>query len=193
MRIAVIGKGNVGSALGGGLVRAGHEVRYGHRDPKEPVADAVSWGEVIVLAVPFPGVPEAVKEIGSRADGKILIDVTNPLGSSLDLAVGFSTSAAEELQKMLPRARVVKAFNTVFAQNQGSGSVAGQQLSAFIAGDDQGAVKTVTRLAEDIGFDPVVVGSLHYARYLEPMAVMIIDMAYKENMGTKMGYKLIKG
>ena len=193
MKIAVIGKGNAGTALGSGLMRAGHEIRFGHRDPKEPVADAVSWGEVLILAVPFPGVPEAVLEIGSRADGKTLIDVTNPLDSSLDLAVGFSTSAAEELQKMLPRAHVVKAFNTVFAQNQDSGNVSGQQLTAFIAGDDPGALKTVTGLAEDIGFDPVVVGSLHYARYLEPMAVMIIRMAYKGNMGTKMGYKLIKG
>jgi 8-hydroxy-5-deazaflavin:NADPH oxidoreductase len=193
MKIAIIGKGNVGTALGGGLMRAGHEVRYGHRDPKEPVNAAASWGETIIMAVPFPGVPGAAKDIGQAADGKTLIDVTNALDSSLGLAVGFSTSGAEELQKLLPRAHVVKAFNTVLAQNQGSGSVDGNQLTAFIAGDDPGALRTVTMLARDIGFDPVVVGGLSYARYLEPMAVMIIGMAFKGTMGTKMGYKLIKG
>jgi 8-hydroxy-5-deazaflavin:NADPH oxidoreductase len=103
MKIAIIGKGNVGTALGGGLMRAGHEVRFGHRDLKEPVAAAASWGETIIMAVPFPGVPAAAKEIGQAADKKTLIDVTNALDSSLDLAVGFSTSGAEELKKLLPR------------------------------------------------------------------------------------------
>ncbi|HTY15185.1 MAG TPA: NAD(P)-binding domain-containing protein [Methanoregulaceae archaeon] len=193
MKIAIIGKGNVGTALGGGLTRAGHEIRYGHRDPKETVASAASWGDAIILAVPFAGVPAAANEIGRASDGKTLIDVTNALDSSLDLAVGFTTSGAEELQKLLPGAYVVKAFNTVFAQNQGSGSIGREQLTAFIAGDDPEALGTVTTLARDLGFDPVVVGGLHCARYLEPMAIMIIGMAFKENMGTKMGYKLIRG
>ena len=193
MKIGIIGKGNVGTALGRGLTRAGHEIRFGHRDPEETVGGAASWGEAIILAVPFPEVPGAAREIGPAADGKTLIDVTNALDSSLDLAIGFSTSGAEELQRLLPKARVVKAFNTVFAQNQGTGKVGGQRLTAFIAGDDPGALGTVSALARDIGFDPVVVGGLRYARYLEPMAVMIISMAFKGKMGTGMGYKLIKG
>ncbi len=193
MKIAIIGKGNVGTALGGGLIKAGHEIRFGHRDPEETVTRAASWGDVIILAVPFTGVSDAAKEIGQASDGKTLIDVTNALDSSLDLAVGFTTSGAEELQKLLPGAHVVKAFNTVFAQNQGSGSIGGEQLTAFIAGDAQGALGTVTKLARDLGFDPVVVGDLHCARYLEPMAIMIIRMAFLGNMGTNMGYKLIRG
>ena len=193
MKCAIIGKGNVGTAIGNGLIRAGHEVRYGHRGTMEPVHEAAAWGEVVLLAVPYTGVKDAVQSIGSAADGKTLIDVTNALTPAMDLAIGHSTSAAEELQKMLPRAHVVKAFNTVFAQNQGSGRVGTEQLTAFIAGDDPGARKTALQLAGDIGFDPVDVGGLKSARYLEPMAVMLISLGYGMNMGTKIGYRLVKG
>ena len=121
MRIGIIGKGNVGTAIAAGLTRAGHQVKHGHRDQKEPVFEAAKWGEVIFLAVPYENVQDAVETIGSAADGKILVDVTNVIGEGMTLAVGFSTSGAEELQKLLPKARVVKAFNTVFAQNQSNG------------------------------------------------------------------------
>lgn len=193
MKCAIIGKGNVGTALGTGLARAGHEIKYGHADPGEPVNEAASWGEVILLAVPYHAVRNVAKAIGSAADGKTLIDVTNPLTPGMELAVSFSTSAAEELQSLLPRAHVVKAFNTVFATNQGSGGVGENQLSAFIAGDDDGAKKIVMQLARDIGFDPVDAGGLKSARYLEPMAVMLITLGYRLNLGTKIGYKLVKG
>jgi predicted dinucleotide-binding enzyme len=193
MRVAVIGKGNVGIALAAGLSRKGHEIRFGHRDPKEPVEDAAKWGEAIILAVPHSAVADAAKHIGSAADRKPLIDVTNALDQNWDLAVGLTTSAAEELQKMLPKARVVKAFNTVFAQNQSTGRVGNDQLTAFIAGDDLKAKQTVMQLARDIGFDPVDSGPLKAARYLEPMAVLMISLGYTLKMGTKIGFKLVKG
>ena len=113
MKIGIIGKGNVGNALATGLSRAGHEIKFGHRDPEEPVAEAAKWGEVIIFAVPHDAVADVAKAVGSAADGKVVLDVTNAIGDNMGLAVGFSTSAAEELQKMLPKARVVKAFNTV--------------------------------------------------------------------------------
>jgi predicted dinucleotide-binding enzyme len=84
----------------------------------------------------------------------------------MELAIGFSTSAAEELQKRLPNARVFKAFNTVFAQNQSIGRLRSLQLSAFVAGDEPAAKRTVMRLATEIGFEPVDVGELIKARYL---------------------------
>ena len=80
MKVAIIGKGRVGTALATGLKRAGHEIVFGHRDPKEPVRDAAKWGEVIILAVPFSAVEQVAKEIGSLADGKSVVDVTNVLG-----------------------------------------------------------------------------------------------------------------
>jgi predicted dinucleotide-binding enzyme len=192
VKIAIIGKGNVGKALGLGLKLAGHEMRYGHRDPKEPVREAAEWGEMIILAVPYHATGDVVKEIGFAADGKVLVDVTNALDQNGDWAVGFTTSAAEELQKLLPRARVVKAFNTVFSRNQSTGRAGKEQLTAFIAGDDAKAKQIVMQVAEDIGFKAVEVGPLKSARYLEPMAVMIIGIGYGLKMGTKIGFKLVK-
>jgi predicted dinucleotide-binding enzyme len=192
MKIAIIGKGNVGKALGVGLKRAGHEVRFGHRDPKEPVRAAAEWGNVIILAVPYQATRDAAEQIGSAADGKVVIDVTNALDQNLNLAVGFTTSAAEEIQKLLPKSQVVKAFNTVFSQNQSSGRVGKEQLTAFIAGNDERAKQTAMELSRDIGFEPVDVGPLKSARYLEPMAIMIIQMGYKQKMGTNIGFKLAK-
>jgi predicted dinucleotide-binding enzyme len=192
MKIAIVGKGNVGKALGEGLKRAGHEIRYGHRDPKEPVREAAEWGDVIILAVPYHATMDAAEEIGSAADGKVLVDVTNALDQKLSLAVGFTISAAEELQKLLPKSRVVKAFNTVFSQNQSTGRVGKEQLTAFIAGDDKVAKRIVMELSRDIGFEPIDVGPLKSARYLEPMAIMIIELGYNLKMGTKIGFKLVK-
>ena len=192
MKIAIIGKGNVGTAIGNGLSRAGHEVKHGHRDPKEPVQEAARWGEVIILAVPFENVTEAAKTIGSLADGKILLDVTNAIGENMTLAIGCTTSAAEELQKKLPKARVAKAFNTVFAQNQSTGKLGGQQLTLFVASDDAKAKQTIMQLGRDIGFDPVDAGPLKSARYLEPMAMLLINLGYVLGMGAKIGYKLVR-
>ena len=193
MRIAVIGKGNVGTALTTGLKRKGHEIRFGHRDPKEPVLDAAKWGEVVILAVPYRTVKDVAKVLGSAVDGKVVVDVTNVLGPDMELAVGFSTSGAEEVQKLLPQARVVKAFNTVFAANQSTGKVGKEQLSAFVAGDDAKAKQTVMRLAADIGFDPVDAGPLKSARYLEPMGKLMIQLGNTLNVGTNLGYKIVKG
>lgn len=193
MKIGIIGKGNVGTAIGSGLQRAGYKVKYGHRDPVDSVPAAADWGDLIVLAVPYGSVRSAIREIGTRADGKVLVDVTNPLTGDMELATGFSTSNAEEVQKLLPNARIVKAFNTVFAQNQSTGSVLGQQLTAFIAGNNREAKDTVIRLTKEMGYDPVDAGDLKSARYLEPMGVMLIGMAYKLGMGPNIGYRLVRG
>jgi 8-hydroxy-5-deazaflavin:NADPH oxidoreductase len=192
MKIGIIGKGNVGTALARGFHRAGHEIIFGHRDLKEPIEKAVTEGDVIVLAVPQSAVQDVVHHFGSAADGKAIIDVTNALTSTMDLSIGCTTSAAEELQKLLPNSYVVKAFNTVFAKNQTTGKIRNERLTAFIAGDDARAKNTVMKLAEDVGFDPVDCGPLKVARYLEPMAVMIINLSYESEMGTDIGFKLIK-
>jgi hypothetical protein len=191
MKIAIIGKGNVGSALSNGL-SGKHEVKFGHRDPAEPVADAAKWGEIIILAIPHNNANDAREEIRPYVDGKIVIDVMNAIGPNMELGISCTTSAAEETQKKLPKARVVKAFNTVFAQNQSIGKVGNEQLTAFIAGDDLKAKQTVAQLARDIGFDPLDCGSLKASRYLEAMGIMIINLAYTYGMGPKIGYRLVK-
>src|SRR4030067_2266484 len=189
MKIGIIGKGNVGTAIAAGLPRKGHEVKFGHRDPKEPVAEAAKWGEVIILAVPHGAAADTAKELGSAADGKTVIDVSNALNDKGELAIGFTTSAAEEIQKKLPKAHVVKAFNTVFAQNQSVGRIGNEKLTLFVAGADAKAKATVMQLGADIGFEPVDAGPLKAARYLEPMGMLIITLGYVLRMGSKVGYK----
>lgn len=87
----------------------------------------------------------------------------------------------------------VKAFNTVFAQNQSTAKVRAEQLSAFVAGDDETEKRVVMQLVANIGFDPIDVGTLRSARYLEPMGMLLISLGYDLGMGTNMGIKLIKG
>jgi predicted dinucleotide-binding enzyme len=192
MRIGIIGKGHVGSALAQGLTKAGHEIRFGHRDPNESVQEAVKWGEVIILAVPYGSVEETVREIGSEADAKVVIDVTNPLGPNRELTVGFETSGSEDLQRMLPRSLIVKAFNTVFAQTMSKGRVGRQRLTTLVGSDNTTAKDTAIRLATDIGFDAVYVGPLRFARYVEPMAALVIGLGYGQNLETNIGFKLVR-
>jgi len=193
MKIAIIGKGNVGTAIAKGLSRKGHEIKFGHRNLKEPVLEAAKWGEVIILAVPHGAAADVTAAMGSAADGKTVVDVSNALNEKGELAIGFSTSAAEEIQKKLPKAHVVKAFNTVFAGNQSTGRISGEQLTLFVAGDDAEAKQAVMQLGRDIGFDAVDAGPLRAARYLEPMGMLMISLGYDLGMGTEIGYKLVKG
>jgi len=192
VKIAIIGKGNVGTALQNGLSRGGHETRFGHRDPNESVVDAAKWGEVIILAVPHDAADDARGNIKAYADGKTVIDVMNAMDKNMELGISCTTSTAEETQKQLSKAHVVKAFNTVFAPNQSTAKVDGQQLTAFFAGDDAGAKQTVAQLTRDMGFDPVDCGPLKNARFLEAMGNMLINLAYKYGMGSGIGYKLVK-
>jgi 8-hydroxy-5-deazaflavin:NADPH oxidoreductase len=190
-RIGIIGDGNVGSALARGLMKAGHEVRAVGND-KRAVAETAQWGEVVIFAVPFGAVSDAAATAGAALDGKPVIDVTNAIDEKMSLAVGFTTSGAEELQKKAPKARVVKAFNTVFAQHMDSGQVNGQSLTALIAGDDDKAKATALELARGIGFDAVDAGPLKNARLLEPMAMLNIQLGYVIGLGTQMGFKLVR-
>lgn len=190
MDISIIGDGNVGSALARGLEKAGHHVATCGHDPESEKQLAES-GEVIILAVPFGAVDDVVSTIGDRADGKTVVDVTNALTPDMQLAVGFTTSGAEELQKKLPRSRVVKAFNTDFASTMDSGEAKGEQLAAFVAADDREARETVLELAEDIGFDAIDAGPLENARLLEPLALLNVKLGYKLGLGPESGIKVV--
>jgi 8-hydroxy-5-deazaflavin:NADPH oxidoreductase len=190
IKIAVIGKGNVGSALGRGLERAGHEVRTVGNDPAS-VRDTAAWGEVIMLAVPFPAIDETVRELGDSVRGKVMVDATNALTADYQLALGFSTSGAEELQKKVPTAKVVKAFNTVFAEHMATGKLKGEPLTLFVAGDDARAKEQVLAIGKGMGFDPVDGGPLKNARWLETLGYLNIQLGYMLKMGTQIGFKLV--
>lgn len=188
-KIGIIGSGNVGSAINTGLKKAGYESRVSNEDN---VLEIATGADVIILAVPFGAIQDVVKKIGSAANGKIVIDATNALTPKMELAVGFSTSGAEELQKLLPKAKVVKAFNTLFAQHMSTGTLNGQSLTAFAASDDETARNSVLELLRAIGFDAVNAGPLQNARYLEALGYLNIQLGYVLGNGTTTGFKYLR-
>jgi len=188
MKVAIIGAGNVGKALATSITRAGHEVTLSASSPEsaqEAAAevgaqaaatntDAVRDAEVVILAVPFVGAgADVATELRDAVDGKTIIDVTNPLRPDYSGLATDGISAAEEFQKLLPAANVVKAFNTIFASNQASPST---DIDGFVAGDDDKAKQRVISLVESIGFSAVDVGPLRLARHLEGMAWINIGL-----------------
>jgi NADPH-dependent F420 reductase len=188
MDIAIIGAGNVGRALAHSLTQAGHRVTLTARDPEHARSVAAEVGgvavvtnveaaraaPVVVIAVPFVGAAgQVAAEIRDAVDGKTIIDVSNPIRTDFSGLAVQGTSAAEELQRWLPEAVVVKAFNTLFASNQAS---PGPGTQVFVAADAPDAKETVMRLAGSMGFNPLDVGPLSAARSLEAMAFLNISL-----------------
>jgi 8-hydroxy-5-deazaflavin:NADPH oxidoreductase len=199
MNISIIGTGNMGQALGTLFSQAGHEVLFGSRHPdatgEVSIVEALEKGEVVVLALPYPAALELTEQDGTRQAlaGKVVIDITNPLAPDyMSLTVGHTNSAGEEIANRLPGARVVKAFNTVFADVL-KARTAGEAVpvTVFVAGADQVAKTTVLSLAEEIGFAAVDAGALTNARYLEPLTELAIQLAYGQGRGTRIGYQLV--
>jgi 8-hydroxy-5-deazaflavin:NADPH oxidoreductase len=205
MNITIIGAGNVGQALATAWRKAGHTVTVGVRNPGDPkVADLTQQGikvtdvgtaargaDVILLAVPWGAVEPTIKALGVL-DGKILVDATNPLTPSLDLALGFTDSAGETVARLAKGARVVKAFNTTGAGNMANTAYPGGKLMMAVAGDDADAKKTVMGLASDIGFAPADVGPISMSRQLEPLAVLWIKLAYAQQQGPNFGFAVLR-
>ena len=200
MNITVIGAGNMGSAFVKQFTRSGHHVSVTARDLGKAravaaanpgaaavaSADAAVGAEIIVVATGFGDAVSALKSVGDLR-GKVVIDITNPLTADyMGLTIGHSTSAAEEIQREFPEARVVKAFNTVFAQvlAEGADFGNGNTVPVYFASDDVAAKTTVSTLVASIGFVPVDAGPLKNARYLEPLAGLNIYFGYGAGQGT---------
>jgi len=191
MKIAIIGTGNVGSALGASFTRAGHDVTFAARDTEKTrevagsmgadaaatPAEAAAGAEVIVLAVPYGATGAVLDELGDSARGKVLVDPTNPLTADYSaLATEGGPSAAERIAEASGGARVVKAFNTVFASIQADPTAHGRTVDGLIAGDDEAAKATVAELEKSIGLRPVDAGPLASARQLEALAFLNIGL-----------------
>lgn len=191
-KIGIIGKGHVGAALHQGLERAGYEVKMTGKG--DAVRTTAAWAEILILAVPYTALDAALAEIGSAVGGKTLVDVTNVLGPDGKLALGFTTSGAEQLQKEFPTAKVVKAFNTIFAQNMSTGKVRKESLALLAAADDEKAKAEVLEMARAIGFDALDAGPLANARWLESLGYLTIQLGYVINkgLGTGIGFALIR-
>jgi predicted dinucleotide-binding enzyme len=150
-----------------------------------PLASAAQSADIVVLAVPFDAAGDVIEAAGGFA-GKIVVDITNPMKADFSgLTIGHTTSAAEEIQKRAPQAKVVKAFNTIFAQVlQNNGQAAGRPATVFVAGDDEAARAAVAELARSAGFETLETGPLATARYLEPAAALNITLGYGLGHGT---------
>ena len=208
MKIAVLGAGNVGGALGKLWAAKGHEVRFGVPDPESEKIkallaktggrakagsnrEAAGASEVVVVSVPWPAAEQAIRDCGDLSS-KVVIDCTNPLGSDLKgLVVGLTTSAAEQVAAW-SGAKVVKAFNTIGAGNYGNAEFAGTRADGFYCGDDAAAKAKVKPLIADVGLTPVDVGPLRNARLLEPLAMLWIDLAINQKWGPNHAFKLLR-
>ena len=194
MDVTIIGSGKMARGIGT-RIRRGAAVQILDRDPDKArtlaqelgaqagqLGETAIRGEVVVLAVPYPAVAEIADRYGEQLRGRVVVDITNPVDfTSFDrLVTPPGSSAAEEIEKQLPGARIVKAFNTIFAGTLVGGSVGGHPLDVFIASDDSGAAKTVAELVEAGGLHPVEVGPLRRARELEPMG--FLHMAIQQSI-----------
>ena len=194
MRIAILGTGDVGKALGNAFIALGHEVKMGGRDARNEkalawakdngakasvgtFADAAGFGEIVVLATLGDANKKVLEAAGPESvRGKIVIDATNPLdhsgGLPPRLSVGHTDSGGEQVQRQLPGALVVKAFNTVGNPHMFRPSFPGGPPDMFICGNDEAAKKKVGALLGEFGWGVVDIGGIEGSRYLEAMCMV---------------------
>lgn len=212
--IAIIGAtGNMGSAISKSLSKGNYRLLLKANEEgklqdlvndikkSNPFADVeatacpkdASWeADIIIAAVPFEAEKEVADKIKEFANQKIVISIANPLNKTYDgLVTSSDTSAAEELQKLLPNSKVIKAFNTTFAADFSTPIIDGKQADAFIAGDNKEALDTVSELVSTAGFNPIVAGDLAVSRTLENMQLLLIRLGMKYNYNWLAGWKIL--
>ena len=207
MAIAIIGTGKMGASIARLLASKGVQVSIGSRDPAKAaklaaqigagaegggIAAAAKLADVVVLAVPYTAAAETIAE-GDGFAGKVLVDISNPITPDYKaLTVGHTTSAAEEIQKLAPQAKVVKAYNTIFAELLPADARKGRTVQVFVAGDDEGAKKIVSDIVTKGDFDAVESGPLSNSRYLEPVGEINIHFGFFLGWGTSAAPAWIK-
>ena len=211
MKIAIIGAGNVGGALGTNWAQKGHEIIFGVRDPKaEKVqallgklggkakavtpAEAAAAADVIVLSTPWPATEAALRSMGNLR-GKIILDATNPLARAPDgiaLEIGHTTSAGEKVQGWAAGASVFKTLNTTGFSNMTNPVFNGVKSVMFVAGDDAAAKPKVMQLVGDLGFDVIDAGPLRNARLLEAHAMLWFALALARGQGRDFAFAIVR-
>jgi 8-hydroxy-5-deazaflavin:NADPH oxidoreductase len=208
MKIGIIGAGNMGSGLGKIWAKNGHELMFSFSHDEQKLkalaasvsataqvgtaAAAVKFADVVLLAVPWSAVPEALQAAGSL-EGKLLFSCVNALKPDMSgMAVGTTTSAAEEIAKLAPGARVVEGL-PLFAEvlQSGDTSFNGEKATVFYCGDDSEAKTIVAGLLEETAVEAIDIGGLSTARYLEPAMMLLIQLAYMQQMG-QVAFKLLR-
>jgi predicted dinucleotide-binding enzyme len=213
--IAMLGSGLMGSALGGSWARRGHTVSFSFsRDERKlrslarnaggqsraaSPTDAVRSSDVVVVAVPWHQLVPAIESAGGPEAfrGRTVLTCSLPMtADDADLALGHTTSGAEDLAERLPGAKVVAAFNTIPSEllhpavlRPGSRTA---RPAVVLCGDDAEAKRIVAGLARDIGLDPLDAGSLRTARWVEPFGVLVGHFAYARELGPELGYRFVR-
>ena len=206
MKIGIIGTGRLGSALGKIWAEKGHEIMFGSKDPQKAkklansiggnvnggtYKEAADFSDVVVLAIPWSGAKESIKAAGDLK-GKIIVDSTTTAAPHLGGAIiQITPSAAEKIVKWTEGAKVIKAVHTVGVESLDKLQFGTQQASLFICGDDLDAKSKTKQLGLDLGFDVIDAGPLINARLIEPMAMLWIELAYNQGMGTDIAFKLL--
>jgi 8-hydroxy-5-deazaflavin:NADPH oxidoreductase len=206
MRVAIIGAGNVGTALATSFIRAGHDVVITSRDPEDAASAAAASGatvaasnvaavqgaDVIIPAVYFPSLAEVAADIATAAAGIPVVDVSNRISfGAAGPEIDTTSSNAEALAELLPASPVVKAFNTLFASRQVDPIVDGVRLDGFVAADDPAAKALVLELVASIGLKPVDVGPLARARQLEGLAFLNMALNITNEGSWQSGWALV--
>jgi predicted dinucleotide-binding enzyme len=207
VKVAIIGPGSIGKALAKRLALAGHDIRLSFsRDEQRLRATAAGlgvgfgapdevarWADVIALATPWPALRTAMDALGD-VSGKVIWDNTNAVASDLStMLVGTTTSVGEDVQKHAPGAHVVKCIPT-FAEllDRDDPRLNGHPVTSYVAGNDAAAKATVCRLLADLPTRPLDVGDLTAARLIEPMMLLLVQLAYRRGMGPMISFNLVR-
>jgi hypothetical protein len=208
MRVGILGSGLMGGKLGTIFARAGHEVIFSYARSEEKLKklvrgaegktkagtprEAAQEADAILLAVHWSRIDDVLKQAGDLS-GKVILTCSLPMNANnTELVLGHTTSGAEELARMIPKAHVVCAFNTVpsevlLAVYEARGKT--RRPGLVYCGDDSSSKGTAAELIRDSGFDPVDTGPLRTARYTEPFALLIGQLAYEGKDGPKLAYR----
>lgn len=206
MNVTIIGPGNMGRAIGIRAAAAGHSVTFVGDKPETAEQAAqdvkasakkgaqvstanlenVNLGDIVVLALWYGTNKQVAQQLGKKLDGKVVVDIANPLNSTYDnLATAPDSSSGEEMAQAALGAKVVKAFNTIYAGTLRAGQVASQPLDVWIAGDDADAKNKVAQLVKDAGMRPINAGPLSRARQIE--AMQFLHIVTQGTLGTNWG------
>jgi 8-hydroxy-5-deazaflavin:NADPH oxidoreductase len=208
MKIGIIGAGNVGTGVGKRLVAAGHQVMIGFARSVEKVDEAArlikgsagsveevcAFGDVVVIATPWQATLAALQSVSTILAGKVIWDTTNAMNADLSaLVVGHTSSAGEEIAAVLPNAKVVKAV-VPFAEilHSDNMKINSHDIGVFVCGDESIARTQVCTLVRDIGAEPINAGPLALARYTEPLGMLLVQLAYVQGFGSRVGAALLR-
>lgn len=187
--ISIIGTGNMAQAISGIVTKGGNTVElFGQADTAQTIT-----GDIVVLAVPYPAVDQIIAERPGQFDGKIVVDITNPLNFETfdSLVVPADGSAAAVIAEKLPNSRVLKAFNTTFAATLASGAVGPLTTTVLIAGDDSDAKATLSGIISAGGLKAVDAGALKRARELEALGFLQLTLAASERISWTGGFGVV--